>query len=324
MNYNAGAQVGQNYLEAYDDGGYVDGGYIDGGCDSCGGGSCDSCCDRGGCPPGLIGDCWIRGLGGLLYRADYFAGAQCWDSPVFNDSTASDYNGGSGFYVGTNLGVPLCRLTCGLVSGQIGVRATQSEINGSPNVNQIFATGGFFRRVDCGLQFGAVVDYLQEDYFFNARLMQIRGDLSWVYAGGNSLGFRAAKGIQDAQVPDVIPGAGANQFRLQTLDNYRVYYRTNCVAGGYSDLFVGWTDDSHVLSGIDVDMPITDRVALQAGTTYALPTANANVMGGNANDAWNLYVGFVFRPQGRCWYQNYDRPIMPVADNGSMILRRGF
>ncbi len=329
MSYGAALPAGQGYVEAYTPGNFVEEGY-GGGCDDCGGsdlclgGSCGMACDRGGCPPGLIGECWLAGLGGLLYRADYFTGAQSWDSPVFDNSQNSDYNGGSGFYAGTNLGLPLCRLTCGLVSGQVGVRATLSEISGSPNISQIFATGGFYRRVDYGLQFGAVVDYLQEDVLFNAQVMQVRGDIGWVYDGGNTLGFRFAKGIQDEQVPDIVPGAGAAQFRLQTLDNYRVYYRTSCVAGGYSDLYLGWTDDSHILGGIDVDMPITERVALQAGTTYALPTANANLLGGNANDAWNLYVGFVFRPQGRCWYQSYDRPILPVADNGSMILRRGF
>lgn len=309
---------------------YLDEGY---GCDDCGsacgsgwcGGCGPSCCDRGGCSPELIGDCWLLGLGGLLYRGEYFAGAQGWDSPVFLNTQESDYNGGFGFYTGANLGIPLCRLTCGLFSGQAGVRAVMSEINGSPNVTQLFATGGFYRRVDYGLQFGAVVDYLREDFLFEAELMQIRGDLSWVYAGGNALGFRFAKGIQDDQVPQVVAGAQVPQFRLQTLDNYRVYYRTCIESGGYSDVFIGWTDDSQIVGGLDLDMQLTGMVALQAGATYVLPTSNpANVLGGNADDAWNLSVGFVFRPQGACWYQNYDRPILPVADNGSMVVRRGF
>ena len=40
------------------------------------------------------------------------------------------------------------------------------------------------------------------------------------------------------------------------------------------------------------------------------------------NDAWNISVGLVFRPQGRCYYQSYDRPLFNVADNGSMMVDR--
>jgi len=307
---------------------YVDSGGDCGSCNSCVSGGCGIGCDRGGCSPELIGDCWLSGLGGLLYRADYFGGAACWDSPTFQDSQSSDYNGGSGFYAGTNIGIPLCRITCGLASGQLGVRTVQSEISGSPNINQMFVTGGFYRRVDHGIQFGVVADYLKEDFLFEAEVIQVRGDLSWVYMGGNALGFRFAKGIQDDWVPEFPAGVTVppqSQFRLQTLDNYRMYYRTNCESGGYSDVFFGWTDDSQVVGGMDLDMPLTECMMVQAGATYALPTASgANVLGGNSEDAWNIYVGFAYRPQGRCWYQNYDRPILPVADNGSMMLRRGF
>lgn len=319
----------------YDDGTMIGESYVDpagqGGCSSCGssfagcGTACDSCCERGGCPPGMLEDCWLSGFGLILQRADYFAGAQCWDSPMFPDSQRSDYNGGSGFYAGANLGVPLCRITCGLLSGQLGVRAVQSEISGSPNISQLFATAGFFRRVDYGLQFGVVADYLKEDFLFEAEVMQIRGDLSWQYAGGNAFGFRFARGIQDDQVPEIIPGAGAAQFRLDTLDSYRFYGRNNCIAGGYADLSVGWTDSSQIVGGFDFDIPVSECVAVQSGVTYLLPTSSpANALGGNAFDGWNLYVGFAFRPQGRCYYQNYDRPILPVADNGSLVVRRGF
>lgn len=308
--------IGESYVEQGGDCGCGTGDLCDSGC--------MIGCDRGGCPPGIIDECWLSGLGALLYRADYFAGAQSWDSPTFRNSAASDYNGGAGFYAGTNLGIPLCRLTCGLLSGQAGVRAVQSEINGDPNISQLFATAGLFRRVDYGLQFGVVLDYLREDVLFESEVMQIRGDLSWQYAGGNAFGFRFARGIQDDQVPDIIPGAGAAQFRLETLDNYRFYYRTNCIAGGYSDVFLGWSDESHLVGGLDLDIPVTERVALNAGATWLLPTTNpANVLGGNSEDAWNIFVGFAFRPQGRCYYDNYDRPILPVADNGSMVLRRG-
>ncbi len=51
----------------------------------------------------------------------------------------------------------------------------------------------------------------------------------------------------------------------------------------------------------DFDVAITERTALQAGTTYFLPenTTERTQFGGNADDAWNIFVGFVYRPMRR-------------------------
>jgi hypothetical protein len=73
-------------------------------------------------------------------------------------------------------------------------------------------------------------------------------------------------------------------------------------------------------------MPLTDYIAMESGFTYYLnddlaPDAS-NVTGGNINDAWNLFIGFAIRPQGRSYYRSYDRPMLPVADNGTMLIRR--
>ena len=90
--------------------------------------------------------------------------------------------------------------------------------------------------------------------------------------------------------------------------------------------FVGWSEASQWVFGMDFDIPIRDRIAVQTGYVYylgeeGLPNPN-NQQGGNANDTYNIYLGLVFRPRGRAAYRSYDRPLFSVADNGSMLITR--
>ena len=227
----------------------------------------------------------------------------------------------------------MCRLTCGVLSGQIGVRSVQTNFSGSEFSNesrdQLFVTGGLYRRVDYGIQFGVVGDYVQDNFFGDASVSQIRADLGWVYAGGSTFGFRYA-GAQDN---DVISGTfGGEDFTGQLVratDQYRFYYRTSGATGGYGEFFAGYTENDQTILGFEFDVPVTDRLAVESNLTYFLNDDAAdsvfrgtNFQGSNAEEAWNITVGFVYRPQGRRYYKNYDRPLFDVADNGTMLLRR--
>ncbi|MFN9880189.1 MAG: DUF6666 family protein, partial [Planctomycetota bacterium] len=171
--------IGESYLQ--------DGGS----CASCG--DCETGCQDcigygrvGGVPPGYLADCWMFGLGRVLREAEYFGGAQAFQTSSFLVPGSNERIGDCsfGFYSGLNLGLPLRQLTCGLVSGQFGVRTVQSDFSGdlfsSDNRDQLFLTTGFYRRVDYGLQFGVVMDYLRENWFTNTEVIQMRGDLAWV------------------------------------------------------------------------------------------------------------------------------------------------
>jgi hypothetical protein len=317
-------------------------GGIEGGCSDCGGGcdSCgdaggyfengDQCCGRGGCPPG---ECWITGLGAVLYNGEYFAGATSFRGSLFATpgvSTGDLSNDNShGFYGGFNLGLPLCRLSCGLFSGQVGIRSVQTNFNGNEfsteNRDQLFVTAGFYRRVDYGFQAGLVADILHEEWFTESDLVQIRGDLSWVYGNGTTLGFRYATNVQDDVNSGVFDGNAFTNLIQSTDDNYRFYYQRVAPGGGMGELSLGWTEGQTAL-GLDFDLPIAERVAMQSGFAYYLGDegvpANAGQVGGNAEDAYNIYVGLVFRPRGRAYYRSYDRPMFSVADNGSMLISR--
>ena len=315
---------------------------VDGGCSSCGDcgccgdcsccfRDCGACCGRGGCPPG---PCLLSGLGAAFRNAEFFAGAAAFGGPALEEP-APNYGqlwqtGSYGFYQGINLGVPLCHLTGGWLSGQIGFRAVQSNFHGNEfNVsdrNQIFFTTGLYRRVDYGMQYGLVVDVLRDDWFTDQDSVQIRGDIGWVYPCGPTIGFRFATNAED----DVEPGEIYNDYywdvRTITLDHYRFYYRCERQCGGYAEAFAGWSNYNQGVLGLHFDLPLRERLAAQAGFTYYLNGNRAedytSWYGGNPTEAYNVFVGLVFRPRGLCHYRSYDRPLFNVADNGSMVLKR--
>ena len=65
---------------------------------------------------------------------------------------------------------------------QVGYRGVSSHYSGASfaedSRDQGFLTAGLFRRVDWGLQGGAVVDILFDDWYYNSlTLTQLRGEL---------------------------------------------------------------------------------------------------------------------------------------------------
>ena len=312
------------------------------GCDAsvgfqCGAGeSCSSgCCGRGGCADG---PCWLGSFGKALRTGEYFGGAVGFQSPLFTspgqnlpinpDDLASDSSFGA--YGGFNLGIPLCRLSCGFLSGQFGIRSVNTNFNGnefSPeDRRQIFVTTGLYRRVDQGLQFGVVADILHEEWFTETDLVQIRSDIGWVYPAGHTFGFRYATGVQDEETDGAFNGQQFTNFFQTTDDNYRFYYRHQAPWGGWGEVFAGWAEASQTIVGVDVDLPVTETISFQSGFTALLNddvvSSNSTFQGGNLNEGWNLFVGVSFKPQGRSWYRSYDRPLFSVADNGTFLIRR--
>lgn len=327
---------GQVLSQPYADGSYIDNGVmVDDGCSTCGdaGGYFeDDCCGRGGCPPGQ--PCWISGLGGILRNSEFFSGFTSFRSTFFNDPTTAGNDlfddCSHGYYGGFNAGIPLCRLTCGVFSGQFGLRTVNTNFNGNAftndDRNQLFFTAGFYRRVDYGIQLGVVADVLREEWYSGVDLVQIRGDIGYVWPSGTTFGFKFATNVQDDVASGVFNGLAFTGQRVTTDDNYRFYLRHDAAAGGWGEIFAGWSNLNQGIIGLDFDMPITDRIAVEAGFTYYLNDdgvpANQGFLGGNASQAYNTYIGLAFRPRGRSWYKNYDRPLFDVADNGSMLTRR--
>lgn len=353
---SSGTVIGDPYGGQIISGGQViSGGVIEGGCSDCSTGTCgdsggyfeDSCCDRGGCPSCLSGGClgdgclvgngfWLNGLASLFYNAEYFGGATAFRSSLFPTpggapGTLSD-DSSQGFFGGVNAGFPLCRLSGGLLSGQLGVRSVHTNFDGNEftpdNRDQLFLTAGLFRRVDYGLQLGVVADILYDNWFADTEVVQLRGDIGWVYPGGSTFGFRFAQNVQDDVNTGTFAGNTFTDLVTTSNDNYRFYYRLDAPSGGFGETYLGWSDSEQTIFGVDFDMPVTEQIGVQAGFTYFFNDDNvpatSNFLGGNVGEAYNFFVGFAFRPRGRSYYRSYDRPLFSVADNGTLsIIRSG-
>lgn len=291
----------------------------------CGGRGCGNCFE---CGPtydprdcGIAEDCWLSGLGGLFCNSEFFIGAHSFKNQVFSlqDTIGNQDNCNFGFHGGFNTGLPLYKLTCGLVSGQFGVSYAGSNftegIFDRGDLQQTFVTFGLFRRVDYGLQFGAVADVLREVDQIERDVVQVRSELSYVWPAGHNFGFRFTRNVQD----DNGMLGGFIDINSTSLNWYNLFYRHACCNGGYSEFFLGRTDEQHTLFGAEYDLPIGDRKALETGFTYMYPD---DQLAFTDNEAFNIYLRVSFRPRGREWYKFYHRPLFDVADNGSMILSR--
>ena len=309
----------------------IGGSYFSEGCGGCGDIGCgiDDCCGRGACPPSILQDYWLNGIFGTLSGAEFFVGGAGFRSETFQVAPGSFDDASFGFQGGFNVGVPLCRLTGGLLSGQFGVRHITSSLDGNSfsddNRNQTFFTAGLFRRVDYGLQIGVVADVLREEWFTDSQTVQLRGDFAWVYPRGSAFGFRFTSELDDDFSDGTINGVDFTDLRTTTVDTYRFYYRHGASWGGFFEVSAGWAEESFLVA-LDHDIPVSETISLQSNLTYLsgddlpadLPFA------ANGDEAWNLSVGIAWRPRGRCWYRSYNTPVLPVADNGTLIQRRGF
>lgn len=303
---------------------------------------CDGCCD------GMNPNCGcnvcrggVRGfLDGLFprlsipwQRMDLYAGVTGHTGPMNFANVSATGNervgaGSFGFYEGYNKGLSLKFFGTDLAY-QSGARFLQSNLSGAGFTEdtrvQIFLTSGLFRRVDRGLQYGVVVDYLYDDWYYRGDLMQLRGELSWVMRNSHVLGLKFAAGVDDdTALTSVIDASGTvvrNQIAFEATTQYRLFYRQQLARCGLLEGFAGWTDNDDGLLGMELDLPIHGNLLWNTSATYLIPNEGTG-NGGQIQEGWNLMIGFTYRPGGLRSGSRYDRPLMKVADNGTMLVDR--
>lgn len=264
-------------------------------------------------------------------RFDFFAGVQGFTGPMnfvdgpSGNSSFSDGSGSFGFYEGFNEGRSLRRWFGSDLAAQFGLRATQSNLRGaeftSETRNQVFVTGGLFRRVDYGLQYGAVIDYLNDDWYFQGDLVQIRGEISWQTGTCHAFGLRYFAGLNDdssqTSLRDDLGASVTGTVDFEPVDQYRLFYRRLLAGSGEWNGFVGGTDDSEFLMGAGMNLPLRDRLVLSTGATYVVGDGSVDQ---HRREAWNISLGLVYRPGGPTGCGRYCRPLFNVADNGSFLV----
>jgi hypothetical protein len=241
-------------------------------------------------------------------------------------------SGSFGTHVGFNWGIPLC----GCFGAQWGVNWTQSNFDGNyltdDTRNQVFATAGLYRRVDFGFQGGLVVDCLHDEWDYKADLLQLRGELSWLWCGCNEIGFWFAAGVNDAENLQVRQPAttstddivfATSRATLQVNDMYALFFRRQFPLGGEGRMFAGLTGNGQGLLGGDAQLPINPRWSLRTNFLYVEPGDSDSGTGERfARESWNVGISLVWTPCPRdpCG-RHYCRPLFNVADNGTFITR---
>lgn len=237
-------------------------------------------------------------------------------------------NGNFGFHEGVSFGGPF-----GTVLGfgplgigyQIGAQFTQSNFSGSQAVvvrdtqrDQSFLTAGFFRRNPrrWGWQYGVVYDWMNDTYYVDINLSQIRVELSWLLPNGHEIGYWGAhRSRRDSEA------VGGVDFTFESINLYTLFYRYNLPNGAFCRAWGGATSEHDGLLGVDFRVPLSNRWDLTGGVNYLIPEQSGGVAG-SSEESWGLSMNltwYVFR--GRCGVHNgLFRPLFSVADNNVFMV----
>ena len=266
-------------------------------------------------------------------RYEFFAGVQGYTGPLNHvgintgNGVLRSGSGSFGFYEGFNRGKSLNRLLGLELASQFGVRGTQSNLSGAAFTtetrHQVFVTGGLFRRVDYGVQYGLVLDYMNQDWYFQGDSLQLRGELSWRTRDCNTFGFQFMAGLREettsASITDEMGTTLTSDIDIKPTDQYRFFFRRPLSKHSEYNLMAGWTDNKDGLLGAGFNVPLNQRCSLSSGVTYLIPYEGKN-RGGHEEENWNISLGLVYRPGGPQGCGRYCGPMFDVADNGTFML----
>ena len=263
-----------------------------------------------------------------------FGGVQGFKSPTdqfLTDFSSQNNNGNFGFHEGINWGIPVCQNSG--IGYQLGGQIVHSDISGTPfsdqERTQYFLTTGLFYRAPCGggLQGGAVVDFLHDNFFAEIDLAQIRAEVSFVSCGGHEVGFWGAFGVeQDGEsfaLPFFDSGSFSQAIDWDVIDMYTFFYRRHFCNGSVGRVWAGFTGDGDGVLGADVLAPLADRLALQAGFNYVVPEEDDS-LNETFDEVWGMSINLVWFPGYRrcCAPSNPYRPLFNVADNSTFLVEQ--
>jgi hypothetical protein len=257
-------------------------------------------------------------------RYTFFSGVNAFTGPLNRGG-----QGSFGFMEGFNYGRDLSYVGQGRLSAQLGMRATQTNLSGSDVTNedrkQIFLTAGIFRRADWGLQGGAVVDYLHDDWYYDLDLIQVRTEISWQYPDSHELGiwmaFDSDHGRTNSLVGKINPSIVTEDW--ESTDLYAFFLRKSIPSAGITGRIMGgFTGNKDGLLGIDCSVPVNEKWTIEANAMYLIPEEGSATTG-YSEEAWNIGFNFVYYPGCRSTYDvDYNRPLFDVGSNGNFLVDR--
>lgn len=300
-----------------------------GGCAACNGSGCSSC-DGNGC--GCECDSWL-GCDECPQRSVViFSGFD-----TFKGTPDGTFPANFGMRTGFNWGTRIGESQIGAQFGMsYGVYDWQGRIAGGENSSsqeQIFITGGFFRRADCDSRWsaGVVYDWMINDNLGSTSsepfLGQVRTQFAYAINSCNEFGTWIA--IRDRGDTQVV-GNSPLIFRPVNVGN--LFWHRNYECGADSYLWLGLPDHNRVSGagglgavtfGALVTAPINDRWAIYSEVEYMAPSSRSGNFGGR-EETYNLSWGLAFYPgcnaRNRTVAGNCSSPLIPVANNGTFLI----
>lgn len=230
-------------------------------------------------------------------------------------------NGNFGFHEGLNFGAPLGIFDWGW---QIGAEAAHSNFSGdqvvnpqSSNRNQLFVTGGIFKRArDWGFQWGVTYDWLHDVYYANADLKQIRSDTSFIFPGRmHEIGYFGAYGTGGTNFV-LINRDLKYLVYMEPTDVFAFYYRRYFDGGGDGRIWLGWSGRGDGILGGEIRVPMGKSWELENRFNYLIPK-QGNGSGGATQESWGVTIDLVWYigHPARCERYHPYRPMLNVADN---------
>jgi hypothetical protein len=308
------------------------------GCGACESDPCDdSCCSCGGrcrrcrgCVTGCDEDPQIGVVG--LFGFDSFHGV-----------SDGSYQSNFGTVAGVNGAVPIPWLYDYGVAAQIGAtygvydwKGRSSSFQPLSSQQQTFVTTGLFRRAFDGrrLSFGLVYDWMVGTnwgtFATGPVLGQWRGQAECALSDCDSLGVWGT--MRDHGHGQVVPAFVPASVETRALSQINFFWHHKFTGGADSGVWVGIPQSDRLgqpgnlgdlILGGDVQVPLSDQVALYANLQYMKPSASA---GHDAaiDETYNIGVGLAWYPgryartktvNGACWM-----PYMPVANNSTFLV----
>lgn len=279
-------------------------------------------------------------LDDLLRNSEGFVSGDAFKNVGDATGTLGSLDNSQGFRLGVNSGFRLGDLP---FRGQFGVGYGGYDWKGrfglgglvpaSAIEKQFYVTAGLFRRSDIEsgerLSWGVVYDeFVADQWGFLAQdfsVGQVRGSLGYALNAANEVGLRGAFSAQSGNALTFLR-AGSPAFTVKPQDQLNVFWHHHWEYGADTNFFAGVVNGADLgdwLFGFDARAPLNDCVSVYGGITYVAPSVAAGNIG-VAQEAWNASIGFVISLGSKSATRNvsgfHGMPLLPVADNGSMII----
>jgi hypothetical protein len=266
----------------------------------------------------------------------------------FKGISDGSFQSNFGALAGLNASMPVLGLRDYGLGWQLGMSYGVYDFDGrastavdrSRNQQQVFVTTGFFRKADEDqrISFGIVYDWMFNDQWGvfggTPTLGQWRGQIEYALSGRNAVGLWGCQ--RDLGAQQTFGAVAPLVVQTRVISQVNLFWHHKFDAGADSYLWIGIPDHGRInqqeggslgdwMIGANVQVPLSDRLALYANGSYFRPSTaagpTASIESGydvSMGVAW-YYGGHALSHSinGKCWL-----PYMPVANNSTFLVEQ--